>query len=146
MGWLFRFYLFFIKGINNIGRLYLSVGKNLKELPRKENDTNSLLWGSVVTQRSSPQTAAENRTTFLSRGQPIRIQLPFSGRCSRQGDSSNHSFRFIGAPCVNDRTIKSSRENINWSSVVVVLFKIYEISSSSSKQVEQMWCTTWMCL
>ena len=35
---------------------------------------------SVVTQRSFPQTAAENRTTFLSRGQPIRIQLPFSGR------------------------------------------------------------------
>ena len=39
---------------------------------------------SVVTQRSSPQTTAENRTTFLSRGQPIRIQLPFSGRCSRR--------------------------------------------------------------
>ena len=38
---------------------------------------------SVVTQRSSPLTAAENRTTFLSRDYPIRIQLPFSGRCSR---------------------------------------------------------------
>ena len=33
---------------------------------------------SVVTQRSSPLTAAENRTTLLSRD-----YLPFSGRCSR---------------------------------------------------------------
>ena len=38
---------------------------------------------SVVTQRSSPLKAAENRTTFLSRDKPIRIQLPFSRRCSR---------------------------------------------------------------
>ena len=61
---------------------------------------------SVVTQHSSQQTAAENRTTFLYRGQPIRIQLPFSESCLRYGDSSNHSFAFIVAPCVNDRTIK----------------------------------------
>ena len=38
---------------------------------------------SVVTQRSSPLTAAENRTTFLSRDWPVIIQFPFSGRCSR---------------------------------------------------------------
>ena len=38
---------------------------------------------SVVTQRSSPLRASENQTTFLSRDYPIRIQLPFSGRCSR---------------------------------------------------------------
>ena len=38
---------------------------------------------SVVTQRSSPLTAAENQTTFLSRDKAIIIQLPFSGRCSR---------------------------------------------------------------
>ena len=37
---------------------------------------------SFVTQLSFPQTAAVNRTTLLFRGSPIRIQLPFSGRCS----------------------------------------------------------------
>ena len=37
------------------------------------------------TQRSSPQSAAENRTTFLSAYYPIRFQLPFSERCPRQG-------------------------------------------------------------
>ena len=61
---------------------------------------------SVVTQRSSQQTPAENRTTFLYRGQPIRIQLPFFESCLRHGDSSNHSFASVVAPGVNDRTIK----------------------------------------
>ena len=28
------------------------------------------------------------------------------GPYAYNGDSSNHSFAFIGAPCVNDRTIK----------------------------------------
>ena len=37
----------------------------------------------VVTQCSSPLTAAENRTTFLFRDWPSIIQLPFTGRCSR---------------------------------------------------------------
>ena len=37
------------------------------------------------TQRSSPQSAAENRTTFLSGYYPIRFQLPFSERCPRLG-------------------------------------------------------------
>ena len=76
----------------------------------------------VVTQHSSPLTAAENRTTFLSRDQPITIQLPFSGRCSLYVcgycDSSNHSFAFIGALCVNDRIIRVV-ENKQFTTVVL---------------------------
>ena len=57
------------------------------------------------------------------------------------GDSSNHSFAFICAPCMNDRTIKiiACKQAINYSSVLLLqLSEFYEISSSSSKQVEQM--------
>ena len=37
-------------------------------------------------------------------------------------DSSNHSFAFIGTPCVNDRIIKivEWKQAINYSSIVVV--------------------------
>ena len=39
-------------------------------------------------QRSSPQSAAENRTTFLSAYYLIRFQLPFSERSPRQGHNT----------------------------------------------------------
>ena len=71
-----------------IWRNGLLLSKNVKK--RNNTALSSTLWlvcytavFSEVTQRSSPLTAAENRTTFLSRNQPIIIQLTFSGRCSR---------------------------------------------------------------
>ena len=38
-GGFFRFYMFLIKVLNNVGRLYPFMRKNFKELPRKQNDT-----------------------------------------------------------------------------------------------------------
>ena len=43
-GEFFRFYMFLIKVLNNVGRLYPFIRKNFKELPRKQNDTTSVLW------------------------------------------------------------------------------------------------------
>ena len=43
----------------------------------------------VVTQRSSLLTAAENRTTFLSRDKPIIIQLPFLWGGALRDDTKN---------------------------------------------------------
>ena len=42
-GEFFRFYMFLIKVLNNVGRLYPFIRKNFKELPRKQNDTTSVL-------------------------------------------------------------------------------------------------------
>ena len=59
------------------------------------------------------------------------------------GDSSNHSFAFIGAPCEwqnNQNPCVKTSNQLEWCCRSRVLFKIYEISSGS-KWVEQMWCT-----
>ena len=52
----------------------------------------------LVTQRSSPLTAAETWTTFLARFKPITVAVPFSELARAKfstRDSSNHSLRFI---------------------------------------------------
>ena len=43
-GGFFRFYMFLIKVLNNIGWLYLLMRKNFTRLPRKQNDKTSVLW------------------------------------------------------------------------------------------------------
>ena len=106
---------------------------------------------SAITLCSSPHMAAESQTTFLSHSYPIRIQLPFSGRCSSHFYGTLTppiSALLLSVPHVwMTEKSQSSHENKQSTIVTVVfcccnkvtqvLFKIYEISSSSN-QVEQM--------
>ena len=68
----------------------------------------------LVTQRSSPLTAAETWTTFLAQFKPITVAVPFSELARAKfstRDSSNHSLRFIVD--LLDSHIRDKRKSCN---------------------------------
>ena len=83
-------------------------------------------------QRSSLESAAENWTTFLSTYYPIRFQLPF---CLWYGDSSNHSFAFIGSPMWE--WLNNWNCHMKTSNQLVVLSQSSPIQNLWDKQQQQ---------
>ena len=94
----------------------------------------------VFTQCSSPLTAAENRSTFLSRDKPIIIQVPFSRRRSRHVcgtvTPTITALLLSVPPCVwMTECSKSSRKNKQLTTVV--LSKSSPIQNLGDQQRQQ---------